>query len=155
MHIEKNRHGRIKIRNVLFKYIVFIVDVHLLKDLKAFDNLSRFNEYMGEQFVSAMIRSDYTEARALGRPCQEVVTKFIKQRRERAMFTADRIEERAALKQLNEAGRSVYPKPKRDDSKLNLIFRLFSSDRTKITQVKDRDGELPMMTGSFFGTGMD
>ena len=71
------------------------------------------------------------------------------------MFTADRIEERAALKQLNEAGRSVYPKPKRDDSKLNLIFRLFSSDRTKITQVKDRDGELPMMTGSFFGTGMD
>ena len=130
-------------------------NVHLVKDITAFDNSMYLNEHMEEQCVNRMLRSVYTMSRVAGTACEGEVMAFSRQRRKRLMQIADKIEERGAMKQLNEAGRSVYPKQKKDESKLNLIFRLFSSDRTKITQAKDQDGELPMMTGSFFGTGID
>ena len=130
---------------------VIAQQAHLLKDKIALDNSMRLNEYSSEQVVSLLIRSDFIESRALGRPCQEMVAKFMKQRRNRMVFTADKVEERSVMKQLNEAGRSVHPKPKQEESKLSLIFRLFSSNSTTITQEKGQDEGLPMITGNIFG----
>ena len=42
---------------------------HLVKDKVALDNSLRFNEYSTTQVVDLLIRSDFTQARVVGRPC--------------------------------------------------------------------------------------